>query len=187
MKRVIASCLFLVLLLGACAGFAESVYVNPNVEDFERQWPTAFSEYFPLLRNSDYTVVIAVRDEASRHFGSVKEYFQSLGLNANLEDNFRNSYLAVISKGQVVYEQLSEKALVYMNTLSDGLDCVFLSAGYLSGHNSAIIINGYDYCLNRRGINIVVYDHREGKVVDSAGIDTFSGEEAIYRKAPAAN
>lgn len=187
MKKVITSCLLLALLLGACAGLAESVYVNPNAENFERQWPTAFSEYFPLLRNNDYTVIIAVRDEASRHFASVKEYFQQLGLNTNLEERFRSSYLAVISKGQVVYEDASDKALVYVNTLSDGLDCVFLSAGYLSGHNSAIIINGYDYCLNRRGINIVVYDHREGKVIDSAGIDTFSGEETIYRKAPAAN
>lgn len=47
-----------------------------------------------------------------------------------------------------------------------------VSAGYDCGCVSSIIIDGKEYSINSRGINIVIYNNETNQVVDTVCFDT---------------
>lgn len=49
------------------------------------------------------------------------------------------------------------------------------------GNVSNIKVNNVEYSVNHRGLNIVVYDKRIGKIVDSVCFDTHNGLESFIR------
>lgn len=123
---------------------------------------------------SDYVVCIAVKDEASQSLtAEIVQDFCNMGLEFDLPGKYRWSYLAVIDNGQVIYENLSDKGIKYETIIADS-QISLLSAGYDLGNNCSIKINGVEYAINSRGINIVVYDKKAGYILDSICVDTFA-------------
>ena len=57
-----------------------------------------------------------------------------------------------------------------------GIHYSIVSAGYLVGNRSSIEIDGTDYSRDVRGLNIVIYDLKEGKVTKSISFDTCVAE-----------
>ena len=53
------------------------------------------------------------------------------------------------------------------------------SIGYSDGNVASVVINGQEYSVNRRGLNIVVYSHYQDKVIDSVCFDTQEGAFAL--------
>lgn len=56
-----------------------------------------------------------------------------------------------------------------------------LSAGYNAGPSSSIIIDGTEYSKNGRGMNFVIYDKVQMKVIDQVRFDTSIPEMTAYR------
>ena len=109
---------------------------------------------------------------------------RDLGLKAEI--GIQESYLAVIDKGQVIYEDVGDRLLTYQGTLEDGnIFYEVESAGWNQGSYSHIRINDMhdraDYSLGRRGINIVVYDSYDNAVIDSVVFDTWDAGMPCYR------
>lgn len=105
-------------------------------------------------------------------------------------------YAAVLYEGKLV-EAISEAgpAIIdsdsldnnYYGTENDPLNGA-LSYALVSGHHvnpdsSAIIIEGHNYSVNRKGINIVAFDLDAGEVRDMASFDTALREEKRLFKA----
>lgn len=136
---------------------------------------TLLLQYLQCLCQTDYLVVFSVRDEASVSVTqSIVDMMQKLGLKENLTGKLRQSYIAVWDAGNILYEQIGEEALCY--DAEDGEDRIHVeSAGYLAGNYSVIEIDGKDYSVNSRGLNIVVYDKEKKSVVDSVCFDLFEG------------
>ncbi len=84
--------------------------------------------------------------------------------------------MAVIDSGNVVYEDMSDNKLEQETEIA-GNKIDMQSAGYETGNIASIKINGLEYALNKRGINIVVYDKQANRVIDSVRIDTYIGDE----------
>lgn len=61
----------------------------------------------------------------------------------------------------------------------DGVDYTIKSAGHDCGNTCAIVINGIDYSLNSRGMNIVVYS---GDEIEPVCFDTFAWVMAVTRR-----
>jgi len=53
------------------------------------------------------------------------------------------------------------------------------SIGYQEGNAASILINGKEYSMKSRGLNIVVYSHYQDKVIDSVNFDTHVGADAV--------
>lgn len=131
----------------------------------------------------DYTVIISVRDEAFNSLDdeSKKQLIQ-MGFQSDLskEAAFHHSFIGIWENGTVVYEKLSkgvddleQDCLKYEGVLPDGKKYYVSSAGYKAGNNSSIAIDGVEKSLNKRGLNIVVYDNVNGRIVDSCTFDTY--------------
>lgn len=128
--------------------------------------------YLGKIKDKNYTVIISVKDEASK--GMTEEICNAmakLGLQENLKGQLRASYLAIIDEEQIVYETLSNTS-VKENLYIDDMSIQAISSGFEVGNTASIIINDIEYAVNSRGLNIVVYDKNAKKVIDSVCFDT---------------
>lgn len=139
-------------------------------------------EFFDLVNEIEKPlIIIAVKDEASTALtDEMIGYMQSLGVQFDLKDKYRWSYLAVVDEGKVVYESAEESTLTLHEKIDD-YDLSVKSGGYNNGNVASIVIDGKEYAINGRGINIVVIDKKNDYVVDSVRIDTYK-DNMLYRK-----
>ena len=136
-----------------------------------------------LSHNPQYTIFIALRDDGSHSLNDdICEGLWKLGLKEDLRGHYRWSYYAVIEPDNVI-EEMSEKELTRTGTLSDGAQYSVISQGGLSGAGGgagryltcSVKINGIDYAVKRIGLNFVVYDAQNSRVVDSCEFNTYMG------------
>ena len=95
-----------------------------------------------------------------------------MGLNADFEQGYRHSYLAVVDGGEVVYEAMSEDALHFATSI-DGMAIAMSSKGYNVGNEAVVRLDSQDYSLNLRGFNIVVINRDTREVIDQVAFDTY--------------
>lgn len=151
------------------------------LREYEIIYTTDIYTYLDLINNERYSTFISVRNEASAHLDEeMIALMKKLGLSPKLENQYQASYLAVIS-GDNIYEEVGYEKLEYYGTIRNGRVSVELvSAGAECGSMSSIIIDRQEYSVDKRGLNIVVYDNLLKKVIDSVNFDTSVQElEAI--------
>ena len=136
-----------------------------------------------LSLNPQYTIFVTVRDDGSHSLtDKICEGLWKLGLKEDLRGHYRWSYYAVIEPDHII-EEMSEKELMTAGTLSDGAQYSVISQGGLSGAGGgagryltcSVKINGVDYAVKRIGLNFVVYDTENSRVVDSCEFNTYMG------------
>lgn len=152
-------------------------------------------EYISYVNEYDnYTLLISVKDEAA---GTLTEEqrsgFKKIGLTELARLEYREAYIGVLEDEATIYEDTqewlnreeaeteSEEALYieYEGVLPDGTEYILQSGGYEYGDVSSCVIDGIEYSLNQRGLNIVVYDNERSEVVDVANFDTCVESERI--------
>lgn len=130
------------------------------------------SHYLDALYQTDYVIVISAMDEAS--YSLTQEtivQMQKLGLQFPLEGQYQSSYLAILDGKTCLAEEISREEISCEQTIN-GNTILVSSVGALCGNRSSIQINGIEYSLNARGLNIVLMDRETGNVMDSVCIDT---------------
>lgn len=140
-----------------------------------------------LIRNPQYSVLIAVRDDGAHSLNTqIMRRLHALGLSAYGHSNYRWSYYALVTPDGV-QEEVSEDVINETGTLADGAEYAIISQGGLSGAGGgagryltcSIKIDGIEYAVKRIGMNFVVYDTEKSKVVDSVEFNTYMGLEAV--------
>lgn len=152
------------------------------------QTETEFNNYLKAISETDYLIVIAVRDTIGSHVG-VEGYanLKKLGLKllGSKEDgSFEDwkGYVAIINKGILLYEKLEELHMtVEYETIIDNVKLEIYSSPFLSTNRASILVDDKEYSVNRRGFNIVVIDTDIRKVIDSVGFDTWADGRPCYR------
>lgn len=132
------------------------------------------SEFIKEYKKLDnVALIITAKDEASTALDKdTIALIKSLGLEFEMKDKFRYSYISVIDNGSVIYEKLSENRLYYNGEI-DNASLEVKSAGKIKGNIASVKIDDVEYALNMRGLNMVVYDKENKVVIDSICIDTF--------------
>lgn len=139
------------------------------------------NEYMELINDDRYTVFISGKHDVTNSLTESNICaLQRLGLNADLKDKVYYGYIVVIDDDNLL--EICEMGMLQeTGVLSDGFTKYsVISAGGLLGDCSSITIDGIEYSINQRGINIVVYDKYLHAVVDRVCFDTCSGD-AVYR------
>jgi hypothetical protein len=159
---------------------------TPELKQKRIQQETDITRYLSWIHDERYSVLIAVSDECSVSMNEeIMAQLRELGLTENLIGKVQLPYIAVIDRGEVVYEALGgdpRESLTWTGELRDGSGYEILSAGYHAGNTCAITIEDADYAVKWRGLNIVVYDNERGAVLDSVAFDTWANELTAYRK-----
>lgn len=129
-----------------------------------------------------YLIILSIKDTPAKISDSVLKLVKEIGFS-NLTNEMHRTYIGIIDRGNVIYNLSADAAKIPMETetvISDTEICV-VSEPKGSG-NSKIIINGVDYSMNGRGLNIVVYDFETKSVVDSSTYDCYTDNPQFYHK-----
>lgn len=139
-----------------------------------------FVSYLDKVQDKDYMVIMSVKDEASSKFTDEMDHaMKQLGFMKSVKDKRRYSYIGVLNDGEVVYEECSKDRLATSLNVAD-TNVQIVSAGFEVGNTASILINNKEYAVNKRGINVVVYDKVQRRVVDSVAFDSYATGEG-YR------
>ena len=142
-------------------------------------------ECFASLKSGRYMAFIAAKDDAGRNLDDkTQRLLQELGLTINLKDAVRRGFYIVIDgrvKKEALVQKVTDTASISDSISNDltglSIDYKIVSSGYEAENRAEIVINDRQYALNFRGLNIVLYDKKSDKVIDSAVFDTFSNSE----------
>ncbi len=146
---------------------------------------TDIKDYIPSLKDNrtGNIIVISVKDTPGLAMNSsIVADLNLLGLKTNLEGQHGHSYVAVINNGSVVYEQLgqNEEPIVFDTDIGPNRLHI-TSRVYKNGNEAVIDINGKNYSVNERGLNIVVYNKLTKSLVDSVSFDTHTNSFSCKR------
>ena len=134
------------------------------------------SDYVDSIKhsNNDFIVLISVKDDMRTCLSDDDiRALKQLNLKSDFFNmEYNDSFIAIIDNNNVIYEATSNREQEYENLFDFGKISIS-SAGYLDGNLSSIIVNGTEYSMNQRGINIVVLDKETGLIVDSSNCDTW--------------
>lgn len=132
--------------------------------------------FLSRLHHAQYTVVITYQNDSYALGESEIEALRQLGLTADLIGQDGCNYLAVISDGRVLTEQLTFEDIRYRCVLADGqLPLYAVSARDDWGGYYCEVGIGEDansYYSENGGLNVVVYNRQNRRLVDSRCYDT---------------
>lgn len=131
-----------------------------------------FSDYMSYVSGLEDTIILmSVKDDMfltqdEDELRTLEKY----GINKFTDIGEHESYYAVITPGEI-FEDHSLEELSYIGDYN-GTSFTIKNAGWDSGYYSSIVVNGKEYSKGERGINIVVYNTKEKKLVDSINYRT---------------
>lgn len=139
-------------------------------------------EYVELLKQDRYVIFLAGQgDYAAYLTDEVKARFSRLGLKMNLPRDTASSYIAVID-GTFQEETMDPDAISIVGRFRNHRSAYeIMSSTQDTGNSCSIKVDGKEYALNKRGINIVVYDQEMCTVVDAIAFDTGSKDLTTYK------
>lgn len=152
-------------------------YIQLIEDQLKTPQDTAYQYLETLTEIADkHLIIISVRDEATNSWSdTLNAKVKSLHLTSEFYNNYQNSFIAVIDKGNVIFEKWAEAPLIYRTSFGNNQHTLLsFSGGFPYGNDSQIIIDGIDYSTNNRGLNIVVYSYENEKVELNFSIDTWS-------------
>lgn len=146
---------------------------------------TDIYEYLDILNiiKSKYLIVLAVRDTPGNCLSEeiIKKIFE-LGFT-NFSKELWRMYVGISFKNLVIADLKGEtnETPVEYQLHGDMLTLDVVSKAWRNGNQASVIINGKDYSVNMRGINIVVYDVNNSQLIDSIGFDRHTPNAKFVR------
>ncbi len=135
------------------------------------------------LRNS--MIILAAKDTLGYELdSSVAAELRTLGIRKDLSNKHWRGYLYICNEADQVAEVMGEcdQSVAYSGEI-DGHAIRVKSAPWNDGNAAEIMIDGKDYAVNQRGINIVIFDKKQDSVMDTVCFDTHSKDFACTREA----
>lgn len=147
-----------------------------------------FEQYLDLLEvvKNRLVIIVAVKDTPGSCISErVIEKIKALGFT-NFSKDIWKMYVGFIGKGNVICDitgSAPEEPVTFSHTdIGSGTHFELVSKAWRKGNQASIIINGNDYAVNARGINIVVYDIDKKEVVDSVRYDAHASADGVFSR-----
>ena len=159
---------------------ADYAYMDDLYEEYVAyKWPAALTSsnlmtgYFEFLRqaekDTDYLVVLSVNGDIDGITASQTASVRRYGPEMDLTNMSRQAYIAVVDDGKLVYESTpsdyAQSDRFEGNV--DGIDVDARSSVLAEEPSARIRIGGAQYAKDAKGLNVVVYNKKTGKLVDS--------------------
>lgn len=143
-------------------------------------------EYLRILRliKSKYLVVLAVCDTPGNELSDeIMLMLAELGFTRFSKELWR-MYVGVSYNTLILCDRAGERqeAAVEYSFASDALSVSVCSKAWRQGNRAAIVINGIDFAVNKRGINVAVYDVENRRLVDSIAYDAHTPNKLFFRR-----
>ena len=131
------------------------------------------SDYFNLINKDNYEIFISSYGDVSEVFNDeIRQEFAVLGLKTIKYLPEETSYVAVIDKGNVAWEEYSREKISFSASFRNENSIYTIeSSGKDYYYESSINIDGDEFSRKGKGLNITVYDLNLCKVIDSVTIN----------------
>ena len=146
-----------------------------------------YNIYFELLPQITrrYLVILTVKDTPGEHMPKavLKAIIDSRF--SGFRTNLWRTYVGIIAQDKVIcnkYAEGEQKCFYTYNSMGGDLSIMASSEPWRNGNKTDIIINDKNYALNHRGVNIVVYDLNDKKVIDRVSFDSHVKGQYIFRR-----
>lgn len=131
--------------------------------------------YLEMLRivKQKYLIVISVKDTPGSLISKdVQNSLKRIGFT-NFSSELWRMYIGIVFKNSIKYNVAGDKvedSVLYQGEIN-GTEVFVSSKSWRNGNVADIYIKNCNYSLNKRGINIVVYDMDTKRLVDSVNYD----------------
>lgn len=125
--------------------------------------------FYKMMECDNYTFFISSKgDTASGLNDGIKTAFAHLGFTELANIEYGENFSAIIDNGEIIYMSSSKKPLYYKDKVKN-YNITIKSEISLS----SIVIGKKDFSLNEDGLNIVVLDSKNNKVIDKVRFKTY--------------
>jgi hypothetical protein len=155
-----------------------------TIMNFEYIFSQSFIEYTRKINEEKENLIIVISSKDTPGMSINAEMMKELSalkIKSDLINAHWCGFVAIIFKGNVIFEDCKFNESVYFKGELDSVKLEVLSSPLKAENLSNIIINNNDYSLNLRGLNFVVYDLRVQKVSDRVNFDTHDRNIPCYR------
>ncbi len=146
------------------------------------------AEYFRALGKykEKYLICVAVKDTFFQIPAETAKVLVDLGMEdlhlpgelGKVAPRGWQGYLFVMNKGQILLNKRAKPQMSLIEDLeTDGISMRLVSKPYHSGDMAKIILDGYDLSVNKRGLNVVVFDIEGRGIIDSVSFDFYQPEK----------
>lgn len=145
-----------------------------------------FSYLEQLAKVEQGLIIMSAKDTLGYRLSEqIDACLKKIGFTNGFVKKHWRGFAGIIANRTVIYEKIAEwnQSVLYEGKYQ-GLQIRVLSRPYNDGNRSEIEIDGINYSVNKRGINIVVYDCENGAVIDAVCFDTHSEDLRMTRKNP---
>lgn len=149
-----------------------------------------FRAYFSALYDfkKDLLILIVSRDAHTKPYKCALTdelaIAEILNIKTRLSEIYRHSFLCVIDSGKVIFEESSADKTIKYEGMAENIRVYAESSGYNVKNSDKVPIqakiNDKEYAVDRRGLNVVVWDKSKNRPADSVCFDFFMGG-AVHR------
>ena len=144
-----------------------------------------FKQYIKEMGKVRSIILISIKDTiGDNNIPEFYELMKNLGLG-DLRNKMHWSMTFILSNNKIIKQDIAQKTIAFCEWKCKKHHFKLLSKGYNVGNYAAIMIDDVDYSVNKRGINIVVFDQNKNQVLDSVCFDLYSPTCDCYRNQPA--
>lgn len=130
-----------------------------------------FYDYLSVLKAAKdrYTIIISAVDDASSVIDAgIFDKLNTLGISVDWTNGYRNSYVAVVEQGTVVYEKHEHDKMESFGKFDEGrMTYAITCGGWDEGYYNSIVLNGQEYSENVKGLHFVVYSNETHRILDT--------------------
>ena len=158
------------------APYAEQSFSHPDNDYFtDMTLPELVDKY------ADQMLIFSVKGNGKTGFSKkMDDALRSIGITSTpLDGRVNDSYIAYAYQGKT-YSYVGRESDTHYESIN-GHRFYMTSAGIYDGNRSSILIDGTNVSGNRNGLNVMVYDPVEGKLIDSVTFNTNSTDVTMTR------
>ena len=158
------------------SSYAEKSFSHPENEYFtDMTLPELVAKY------ADKMLIFSVKGNGKTGFTEEMDAaLKSVGITTTpLDGKVNDSYVAYAYDGKT-YSYVGRESDTHYESIN-GHRFYMTSAGIYDGNRSSILIDGKNVSGNRNGLNVMVYDPDEGKLIDSVTYNTNSTDVTMTR------
>ena len=145
------------------------IYQNGDVNLMSISLLQEYIDY--LMKHTDQYLIYINTSTLDERYEEYLPYLKKLGIDID-----RENFVAVIDDGSVVNECSSNEGCELYGNFNEK---EYYVASYATGNLSDIVIDGVEYTNNHSGINFVVFDKNEYRIVDSISFVLDYGMQGI--------
>lgn len=145
-----------------------------------------FCVYLDLLKMmlSDYLIILSVKDTPGNKLNSeILKKIHDMGFCSFTKELWR-MYIGISNKGNIICDAVSKEPEERMDYdgQSAEVNISVSSEAWRKGNSCKIVIDDKDFAVNKRGINLVVYDIDNHRLVDSVCYDAHVNEQGVFSR-----